>query len=122
MQSVYLDLKQRPVKAWRMSGVAARLCLELGLHREKFFEDAKALPQRIIDWKRLFACVYRIDRKCSFYSGLPWTLHDRDLDASVLRIVWLSISTFPVATFLQLTSLGSGTTRILSVNHDLLGQ
>ncbi|KAJ6158301.1 hypothetical protein N7485_011127 [Penicillium canescens] len=84
--SVYLDLKQRPVKAWRMSGVAARLCLELGLHREKFFEDVKALPQRIIDWKRLFACVYRIDRKCSFYSGLPWTLHDRDLDASVLRI------------------------------------
>ncbi|KAJ6142436.1 hypothetical protein N7471_001889 [Penicillium samsonianum] len=85
-QSIYLYLKQIPVKAWRMAGVAAKLCLELGLHRERFFQDLKVLPQRITDWKRLFACVYRLDKQCSFYSGLPWTLHDRHIDVSALII------------------------------------
>jgi hypothetical protein len=45
------------------------------------------LPRRISDWKRLFACVYRLDRQCSFYSGLPWTLHDREINVSALIIV-----------------------------------
>lgn len=94
MQSIYLELKQRPVKAWRMSGVAARLCLELGLHREKFFEDLRILPQRITDWKRLFACVYRVDRKCSLYSGLPWTLHDEEIDMSAIQLVCHLIKSF----------------------------
>ncbi|KAH8705790.1 hypothetical protein BGW36DRAFT_368177 [Talaromyces proteolyticus] len=84
--SIYLDLNHRSVKAWRMSGVAAKLCLELGIHREKFFEDAKMPPQQVTECKRLFACVYNADKKCSFYSGLPWTLHDRDIDLSALII------------------------------------
>ena len=93
-QTIYLNLKQIPVKAWRMAGVAAKLCLELGLHRERFFEDLKVLPQRIADWRRLFACVYRLDRQCSFYSGLPWTLHDTQVNVSAFTVVWLSISIF----------------------------
>lgn len=86
-QSIYLGLIYRPVKAWRIAGVASKLCLELGLHRERFFEDYQVLPRRIADWKRLFACVYRLDRHCSFYSGLPWTLHDREINVSALSVV-----------------------------------
>ncbi|CEL11546.1 hypothetical protein ASPCAL14647 [Aspergillus calidoustus] len=84
--SLYFDLKHRPVKAWRLSGVAAKLCLELGLHRESFFSDTQLCPDRIADCKRLFACVYDLNRRCSFYSGLPWTLHDREIDLSNLRV------------------------------------
>jgi hypothetical protein len=86
-QSIYLGLIYKPVKAWRIAGVASKLCLELGLHRERFFEDYQVLPRRIADWKRLFACVYRLDRHCSFYSGLPWTLHDREINVSALSVV-----------------------------------
>lgn len=118
-QSIYLYIKQRPVKAWRLAGVAAKLCLELGLHRETFFEDLKVLPQRIVDWKRLFACVYRLDRQCSFYSGLPWTLHDREINVSALTVVRLSIS---ILEYMQLTCPGLGTTRVLYIIYDLLGQ
>ncbi|OQE14443.1 hypothetical protein PENFLA_c038G03770 [Penicillium flavigenum] len=84
--SIYLQLKQRPVKAWRLAGVAAKLCLELGLHRELFCEDPRMLPQRMAELRRLFACVYRLDRQCSFYSGLSWTLHDRYITASALTV------------------------------------
>ncbi|KAJ5213038.1 hypothetical protein N7449_000207 [Penicillium cf. viridicatum] len=84
--SIYLGLKHRPAKAWRIAGIAAKLCLELGIHRERFFEDSQVLPRRIADWKRLFACVYRLDRQCSFYSGLPWTLYDREINVSALTI------------------------------------
>ncbi|KAJ6000124.1 hypothetical protein N7481_000533, partial [Penicillium waksmanii] len=85
-QSIYLGLKNRPVKAWRIAGVAAKLCLEFGLHRERFFEDSQVLQRRITDWKRLFACVYRLDRQCSFYSSLQWTLHDKEINLSALTV------------------------------------
>ncbi|KAL2795243.1 hypothetical protein BJX66DRAFT_337028 [Aspergillus keveii] len=85
--SLYFDLKHRPIKAWRLSGVAAKLCLEVGLHRESFFADTQLCPDRIADCKRLFACVYDLNRRCSFYSGLPWTLHDSEIDLSILSVV-----------------------------------
>lgn len=72
-----------------MSGVAAKLCLELGIHQKHFFDGTRMHPDRIIDCKRLFACVYDVDRRCSFYSGLPWTLYDRDIDVTALRLVCL---------------------------------
>jgi hypothetical protein len=92
-QSIYLGLKHRTTKAWRIAGVAAKLCLELGLHRERFFEDSRVLPRWYTEWKRIFACVYRLERQWSFYSGLPWTLHDREINVSSLTLVMLSTST-----------------------------
>ncbi len=79
-----------------MAGVAAKICLELGLHRETLFEDTRVSAQRILDWKRLFACVYRLDRHCSFYSGLPWTLHDGEINVSALTVVWAIHQQIPV--------------------------
>ncbi|OOQ90433.1 hypothetical protein PEBR_04798 [Penicillium brasilianum] len=84
--SIYLGLKQRPIKAWRIAGMAAKLCLELGLHRSRFFEDSQVLPRRMADWKRLFACVYRLDRQWSFHTSLPWTLHGREINVSAITI------------------------------------
>lgn len=86
-QSIYLGLKHRATKAWRIAGVAAKICLELGLHRERFFEDSQVLPRRVSEWKRIFACVYRLERQWSFYAGLPWSLHDREINVSALTVV-----------------------------------
>lgn len=79
-----------------MSGVAAKFCLELGIHQEHFFDNARIHPDRITDCKRLFACVYNVDRRCSFYSGLPWTLHDSDIDVTALRLVSLPAITLRI--------------------------
>ncbi|KAI9039006.1 uncharacterized protein KD926_009990 [Aspergillus affinis] len=81
-----VPILHKPVQAWRMAGVAAKLCLELGIHLGRFFNGALVHPDRFTDVKRLFACVYDVDRRCSFYSNLPWTLHDRDIDMSTLRL------------------------------------
>lgn len=77
-----------------MAGVAAKLCLEVGIHQERFFDNARMNPDRVMTCKRLFACVYDADRKCSFYSGLPWTLHDGDIDMSILRLVSPPVTSF----------------------------
>ncbi|KAJ5422538.1 hypothetical protein N7491_010983 [Penicillium cf. griseofulvum] len=55
-----LLLKHRPVKAWRLAGLAAKLCLELGLHRELFCEDPRMPPQRMAELRRLFANLSEI--------------------------------------------------------------
>lgn len=90
-----------------MAGVAAKLCLELGLHRERFFEDTRVPPQRIADWKRLVTCVYRLDRHCSFYSGLPWTLHDEEINVSALAVVWTPSADPSVCDYVHVTNRSS---------------
>ena len=64
---------------------AATASLELGLHKEKPAEErGKVLTLQLCD---LFSCVYDLDRRCSFFASLPWTLHHKDIDASVLSLV-----------------------------------
>ncbi|KAL2849852.1 hypothetical protein BJY01DRAFT_245789 [Aspergillus pseudoustus] len=72
-------LRNEELKAWRMIGIAARACLELGLHGYKPSED-----RGIGFSKVLFACVYDLDKRCSFFANLPWTLQDKDIDVGVL--------------------------------------
>jgi hypothetical protein len=69
--------------SYRIIGLAARMCLELGLHRR----DAimKTFPAEA-DWSRitrLFWSVYSLDRRWSFGTGLPFVIQDDDIDPSL---------------------------------------
>ncbi|KAL4878054.1 hypothetical protein BJY04DRAFT_221410 [Aspergillus karnatakaensis] len=84
--SIYLDIRDLPVRAWRMSSYAAKLCLELGIHQRSFYEACGLPPSGIVFHKRMFACVYSLNMKCSFYTALPWTLDSRHVDDRLLDL------------------------------------
>lgn len=70
-----------------MSGWAARACLEAGLHKERLgHPSADCFPDGAI-LKDLFSCIYDLDRRCSFFTNLPWVLHDKDIDDGTLDLV-----------------------------------
>jgi hypothetical protein len=70
-----------------MSGFAAKACLELGLHKERVVEICDDTPPNAAFLKDIFSCVYDLDKRCSFYTNLPWTLHDKDIDENVFDLV-----------------------------------
>ena len=75
------------VCAWRVIGLAGRFALEMGLHRRQSLFDNFADPQERTTALCLFWCVYVLDRRWSFGTGLSFTLHDRDIDPDLPEIV-----------------------------------
>lgn len=69
--------------AYRVIGLAARMCLELGLHRRdaliKSFPNEAEWP----DVLRAFWSVYSLDRRWSFGTGLPFVIQDEDIDPNL---------------------------------------
>ncbi|KAG9245625.1 fungal-specific transcription factor domain protein [Calycina marina] len=69
--------------AWRIIGQVARMCLELGLHRRDYLfrivKDEKD-RQSVI---RLFWCIYVLDRRWSFGTGMPFALQEADIDPNL---------------------------------------
>ncbi|KAF1956396.1 hypothetical protein CC80DRAFT_525837 [Byssothecium circinans] len=68
--------------AWRTIGLAARQCIELGLHRGETyttFTDAEVQATAI----RLFWVVYVLDRRWSLGTGMPFALQDSDIDQNL---------------------------------------
>ncbi|KAK0122020.1 hypothetical protein ONS95_010285 [Cadophora gregata] len=84
--AIYFILKDEAVKAWRMAGFAAKSCLELGMHKNSFYENQSGGPDKRIFSKTLFCCVYDLDKRCSFFANLPWTLHDKAIDENVFNL------------------------------------
>ncbi|KAF7528224.1 hypothetical protein G7054_g10222 [Neopestalotiopsis clavispora] len=82
--TIYLILKDKPLQAWRMIGLAARTSLELGLHTEKPVGNTDQPPR--LQNREIFSCVYDLDKRCSFFADLPWTLHYKNIDARVLQL------------------------------------
>jgi transcription factor-like protein len=73
--------------AWRLNGVAARMCFELGLHQQETFESGL---QNNMDRYRacvLFWSIYVLDRRWSFSTGLPFSIQDHELDPALLKPV-----------------------------------
>ncbi|KAJ5907940.1 hypothetical protein N7495_000622 [Penicillium taxi] len=71
------------VMAYRLIGLAARMCLELGLHRRDAL--VKLFPNES-QWKeisRIFWAVYSLERRCALGSGLPFVLQDEDIDPNL---------------------------------------
>ncbi|KAK8858961.1 hypothetical protein IAR55_003193 [Kwoniella newhampshirensis] len=64
---------------WHLTGMAIRLCVELGLHKR-----LKGLPdsKRYIDQrrKRLFWSALILERKVAVSLGRPFSIHDWDID------------------------------------------
>ncbi|KAF2996659.1 hypothetical protein E8E13_003755 [Curvularia kusanoi] len=66
--------------AWRMSGVASRQCVELGLHRRETYATLFPDPEEQSLAIRVFWSVYVLDRRWSLGTGMPFALQDTDLD------------------------------------------
>ncbi|KAF2200336.1 fungal-specific transcription factor-like protein [Delitschia confertaspora ATCC 74209] len=83
LTAIYYFQRDDEALAWRIIGLAARQCLELGLHRREtysaIFTDAKEHSQAV----RTFWSVYVLDRRWSFGTGMPFTLQDPDIDPNL---------------------------------------
>lgn len=80
-------LRQEVRKAWRLAGLMVQSAFEVGLHRERYYRHGHTTAERSEFLKRLMACVVDLDKRCSFMVNLPYHLHDREIDDSVLDLV-----------------------------------
>ncbi|KAI1616941.1 fungal-specific transcription factor domain-containing protein [Exophiala viscosa] len=75
--------KDEEAQAWRFIGIAARMCIEMGLHRKdslvKTFTNEAEYQQAV----RIFWTVYALDRRWSFGTGMPFALQDADIDSNL---------------------------------------
>lgn len=67
------------VVAWRVMGQVQRLCLELGIHRYTGLMTIKNEQARR-DALNLFWSAYVLERRWAFSTGLPYAVHDDEID------------------------------------------
>ncbi|KAI2638430.1 fungal-specific transcription factor domain-containing protein [Xylaria nigripes] len=79
-QSIYYFQIDEDLLAWRTIGNAARMALEMGLHRRRSLMDNYQSAEDQEKAMRVFWCVYALDRRWSFGTGLSFALNDRDID------------------------------------------
>ena len=70
--------------SWRIIGMTARLCIELGLHRRETYETMQDENERS-ETILLFWAIYVLDRRWSFGTGMPFALQDQDIDPQLPR-------------------------------------
>lgn len=66
--------------------MAVRGSTELGLHRQETWQTTGGVFPGELEWtwaSRLFWCIYVIDRKCAFGTGLPFAIQDSDIDTNL---------------------------------------
>lgn len=66
--------------------MAARGSMELGLHRQETWHKTGGVFPGALEWmwaSRLFWCIYVLDRKWSFGTGLPFAIQDSDMDTNL---------------------------------------
>lgn len=74
-------------QAWRMIGLAARLCIELGLHQVKASYQNHPDPKASTRAITLFWDVYILDRRFSLSTGRPFAIQDIDIDPALPKPV-----------------------------------
>ncbi|KIW46959.1 uncharacterized protein PV06_02578 [Exophiala oligosperma] len=83
LTATYYFQRDEEAQAWRFIGIAARMCIEMGLHRKdsllKSFSDEADYQQTV----RIFWTVYALDRRWSFGTGMPFALQDADIDPNL---------------------------------------
>ncbi|KUL84464.1 hypothetical protein ZTR_06147 [Talaromyces verruculosus] len=83
IMAMYYFHTDNELMCYRITGMNARACLELGLHR--WDAVIKAFPAES-DWTEitlLFWAIYNLDRRFSFGTGLPFAIPDSDIDPSL---------------------------------------
>jgi hypothetical protein len=66
---------------WYMIGLAMRTCADLGLHREAYYGNVPPYEGQLR--RRLFWTVYFLERVIAVSVGRPYSIADRDIDASL---------------------------------------
>ncbi|KAI0888128.1 fungal-specific transcription factor domain-containing protein [Annulohypoxylon maeteangense] len=74
----YIALNPSKGSLWQLTGIAIRLCIDLGLHWET--EAMLALPQAALnERRRLFWAAYRFDRLLAVTLGRPFGIVDQSI-------------------------------------------
>lgn len=81
------------VLAYRVIGLAARLSLEMGLHRRESLAKKVQDEKRRSQATRLFWSIYVLDRRWSFGTGMPFAIRDDDIDPVLPKPVSLQLFT-----------------------------
>ncbi|RAL08894.1 transcription factor domain-containing protein [Aspergillus homomorphus CBS 101889] len=84
--SIFHSYRDDEVIAWRTIGLAVRGAVQLGLHcQETWLKTGGVFPGELHrTWaSRLFWCIYVLDRKWSFGTGLPFAIQDSDMDTNL---------------------------------------
>lgn len=87
LTAMYHFTKDDEALAWRVVGLAARHCLELGLHRRETYATLFPDPEEQAAAIRTFWCIYVLDRRWSFGTGMPFALQDADIDPNLPKPV-----------------------------------
>ncbi|KAH1330055.1 hypothetical protein KXW65_009579 [Aspergillus fumigatus] len=69
--------------AYRVIGFAARMCLELGLHRREALMKSFPNEDQWADVTKVFWTIYSLDRRWSLGTGLPFVIQDEDVDPNL---------------------------------------
>ncbi|KAF2461016.1 fungal-specific transcription factor-like protein [Lineolata rhizophorae] len=85
ISAIYYFMRDDEGLAWRIIGLAARSCMELGLHRREAYHTLFKDDDERAEGTRLFWAVYVLDRRWSFGTGLPFALQDADIDAQLAK-------------------------------------
>ncbi|EME87857.1 uncharacterized protein MYCFIDRAFT_125368 [Pseudocercospora fijiensis CIRAD86] len=79
MTAMYEFHRDNEGTSWRIIGLTARLCIELGLHRRETYDAIQDESERS-DTMLLFWAIYVLDRRWSFGTGMPFAVQDTDID------------------------------------------
>ncbi|KAJ6024430.1 hypothetical protein N7540_005227 [Penicillium herquei] len=69
--------------AYRLIGLAARMCMEMGLHRRDALLKSFPSEDQWNEITRIFWTVYSLDRRWSLGTGLPFVIQDEDIDPNL---------------------------------------
>ena len=83
LTATYHFHRDEEIQAWRFIGIAARLCIELGLHRKESLVRSFTNEAEYLHAIRVFWVVYALDRRWSFGTGMPFALQDADIDSNL---------------------------------------
>jgi hypothetical protein len=83
LTAIYHFHRDEEIQAWRFIGIAARLCIELGLHRKESLVRSFTNEAEYLHAIRVFWVTYALDRRWSFGTGMPFALQDADIDSNL---------------------------------------
>lgn len=75
------------IRTGRIIGLAARLCLEMGLHRQAMVENNFPKPDERCVALRTFWSVYMFERRTSLGQGIAFLIQDSYVDPSLFASV-----------------------------------
>lgn len=73
--------------AYRLIGLAARMCLEMGLHRRDSMVRTFPEEDQLYDAANTFWSIYILDRRWSIGLGVPFIMQDDDIDCELPKPV-----------------------------------